>query len=161
MEKKNENMQEVMDLLLEELYSRISTRTIGDVKYDISRYCKVDCTDEYDDFSISEFLILYKIAYLESHNLIDEETSTTLKFLFAKKSRIEKDYGELAIKGLSRLTPEEKVQMQNLYEELIQIEAIFKTHHLISDEEELLDTLVARLNQREENKEDNITPTQK
>ena len=153
---------ELMQMLLTNLETYAATHTIADAKKDASNY-GIDYPEVesfYDDDTISKFIIELKISYLNYKRIIPWKVASELEDLANKKWVIEKEFTVLAKKGFDKLTPKERTKMNLLYQKLMDIDTVLKSYHLLPTSEELLETLITRLEHADYSKS-SLDPVQK
>ena len=156
-----QEMEQVLNMLATNLETSITTRTIKDAKKEASNAGnEVAKVTTYDDNTISYFIIWFKINSMERRGIINYSEACDLRGKAIAKERNEKEFEELAKKGITKLTPKERAKMNQLYQELMDIETVLKSYHLIPTAEELIDTLVTRMEKADYN-ESSLKPVQK
>ncbi len=144
---KNLEMQGVMDLLVDSLHLKLNETKIGEVKQSVAKTLPVeDTSKKYDKNSISDFLTLYKLEYLEEHKLLDEETIRSLRELFHKRTLLEGAFEELSLMSLSINDPSLAIRMSEVFTEMNEINAIFQAYHIDFTTEGLESMLLSELN---------------
>ena len=144
---KNLEMQGVMNLLVGSLHLKLNETKIGEVKHSVAKKIPVeDTSKKYDKNSISDFLTLYKLEYLEEHKLLDEETIRSLRELFHKRELLEGAFNELSLMRLSTEDPSIDTRMSEVFTEMNEINAIFQAYHIDFTTEGLESMLLSELN---------------
>lgn len=87
----NENMDQILEFLNIYLQSKLAGMKISEMKWDLLHYSyqESDNIEEYDDFKLEEFIILYKIDRLIDLNIINEKIGKKLKDIFYLKKELE------------------------------------------------------------------------
>ena len=139
---------DIMKMLLTNLETQLTTHTVLDAKKaasnlgnDIPR----SNSGLYNDDVLSKFVINFKIDYLDHNKIITWKVASKLRDLVSKKWKDEREFADLAKKGIGKLTPKERAKMNGLYQEMMNIDTVLKSYHLIPTAEELLDTLITRM----------------
>ena len=76
------NEEELLNFLSLHYRVRLESDTIREVKWDTIRFRplgEISKNEEYDELSVKDFLIMYKISRLESLNIIDENKARQLR----------------------------------------------------------------------------------
>jgi len=133
-------MQQILDLIISSLMVKARTKKIGDVIKDHMGFHNVDCTNEYDNYTVEQFLVLFKIDYLEYLKVIDEETSVSLKNLYLYRLELNRKMGDIAYKNMYEESIINKNKIQTLYEKVLKIDQLLSKYHLLinNDDYEML-----------------------
>ena len=131
-------MGQILDLIISSLKCRAQITKIGDVIWDHMRSHNVECTDEYNDFTIEEFLVLFKIDYLSNLDIIDKETAESLKKLFMLKLKLEDKLGELTRHELYEEDKVDKEVVNNVLSQIFKIENLLKKYGLVFEDDDYL-----------------------
>ena len=89
-------MKQILDLIISSFKCETEVTRISDVIWEHMHSHYVECTNEYNDYTIEQFLVLFKIKYLKDVEIIDECTADSLEKLFSLKIKLENKLGELA-----------------------------------------------------------------
>lgn len=140
----DKRMQDVLDLLINDMRIKIYSYSIGDVIYETTRNSIVNCTNEYNNYKIYEFLALYKIKYLEESGIIEHKIAEKLYMLVLEKIRITQELSNIFIKEVynEEMNDNEKQQKDFLVKQYTEIEMILKQYHLLMTEEEILNMFI-------------------
>ena len=131
-------MGQILDLIISSLKCRGEVMRIGDVIYDHMRSHIVDCTDEYNDYTIEEFLVLFKIKYLENIEKIDKDTAESLEKLFLLKLKLEDKLGELTRHELYEKNKVDEEVVNNVFVELHKIDNVLEKYGLVFEDDDYL-----------------------
>ena len=131
-------MGQILDLIISSLKCRGEVMRIGDVIYDHMRSHIVDCTDEYNDYTIEEFLVLFKIKYLENIEKIDKDTAESLEKLFLLKLKLEDKLGELTRHELYEKNKVDEEVVNNVFVELHKIDNVLEKYGLVLHDDDYL-----------------------
>ena len=88
-------MEQILELIISSFSARAEITRIGDVIWDHMHFHNVECTDEYNDLTISKFLALFKVRYLNNLGIINENTAKSLENLLSLKNKLDTKLGEL------------------------------------------------------------------
>ena len=110
---------ELLCMLATNLETYTTSHTIGDAKKDTTSLGNDVPSNSscYNDDTLSQFLIEYKIDYLHEKHIIPWKVASELKDLTKNKFKNEEAFVALAKKGFKKLTPKERAKMNQLYQE--------------------------------------------
>ena len=131
-------MGQILDLIISSLKCRAQITRIGDVIWDHMHSHNVECTDEYNDFTIEEFLVLYKIKYLSNLDIIDKETAESLEKLFMLKLKLENKLGELTRHELYEDGTVDDEVVNKVLSQIFKIEDLLKKYDLVFEDDDYL-----------------------
>ena len=123
----------VLDLIKSELNIGFLGEKIGDARWAYERYVPVEITNEYDNYTILDYLIIYMIKRLYKLNKISESQKKSLIDLFNIKRQLEKNFDgsdaiydkiteieqELAKFGLIPVDGEDEFRIEDIIDKLI------------------------------------------
>lgn len=123
----------VLDLINSELNIGFLEKKIGDARWEYERYAPVEITSRYDNYTILDYLVLYKINRMFQLGKISESQRDLLTNLFNIKRQLEKKfYGsnaiydkiteieqELAKFGLIPVDGEDEFRIEDIIDKLI------------------------------------------
>lgn len=89
----------IFDLINSELNIGFLEKKIGDARYKYERYVPVEITNEYDNYTILDYLVLYKINRMFQLGKISESQRDLLINLFNLKMELEKKYNDCLLGG--------------------------------------------------------------
>ncbi len=153
-------MEQILELIINLIQGKSRTTKIGDIVWEQRNSHNVKCTNEYNDYTIEQFLIFFKINYLNNLAIIDDETKDSLERLYKIRIALNRKMGELAYKDLYNDVKNNDKAIETLYKDLDKIDSILDKYHLLirsDDIETMFFTLVENnnyqdLNNREEMK---------
>ncbi len=131
-------MGQILDLIISSLKCRAEITRIGDVIWDHMHSHNVECTNEYNDYTIAEFLVLFKIDYLKNIEIIDNDTAMSLENLFALKLKLEDKLGELTRHELYEEGKVDNEVVNNVLSNIYKIEEVLKKFGLIFENDDYL-----------------------
>ena len=131
-------MEQILELIISSLKSRSEITRIGDVIWDHMHFHNVECTNEYNDYTIEEFLVLFKIKYLENIEKIDKDTAESLEKLFLLKLKLEDKIGELTRRELYEHDKVNEDDVNNVFTELHKIDNVLEKYGLIFHDDDYL-----------------------
>ena len=108
--------ERILSLMDEYLKREFVYRKVGSIKRDTIRYAPVDIVlrNEYDQLTIKDFLILYKIDRLESLKIINETIAKHLRDLFYLRLELGKKIGTIALHDKTEKNNEDKTSKKQL-----------------------------------------------
>ena len=89
----------VLDLINSELNTGLLGKKIGDARWEYERSVPVEITSRYDNYTILDYLVLYKINRMFKLGKISERQRDLLINLFNLKMELEKKYNECFLGG--------------------------------------------------------------
>ena len=136
-------MEEILGIILTSLKSKIEVTRISEVLWDCMHSYSVECTHEYNDYTVEEFLVLYKIKYLKSLGIIDNETTESLEDLFSLKQTLENKLGELTRHELYEKGMVDEKAVDNVLLGLEKIEEVLNKYGIVFEEDDYLRMFLA------------------
>ena len=133
-----EEEQQLLEFISNYFKAQFNSKSIKDIKWDAFRegpIGEVADFDEYDNISVSDFLILYKINRLKELNIITCEKENYLMNLFNYKLILEDRLGEILAKearegGLDNSEELYKKEKNAIYEKWSVIDDELRKYHL-------------------------------
>lgn len=110
----------------------LSTREVGDLRWDYGHYASVPDNDTYDKLSIVEFYNYYKINRLEELGLITLEEKEKLINLYSSYLEINKKIGEESYKRMIDNTYESN-SLEELHRKSFELEKLLMEHYINVD----------------------------
>lgn len=136
-------MEQILDLIISSLKCRTEVTRISDVIWEHMRSHYVECTNEYNNYTIEEFLILFKIKYLKDIKMIDDCTADSLEKLFSSKIILENKLGELIRHERYEDGKVDDEDVKNVLFRLNKIEDVFKKYGLVFENNDYLKMFLA------------------
>lgn len=124
-------MEQIFELITSSLLNNARNKKIGDVIKENEGKHNYPCTNEYDSYTIEQFIVLYKIKYLNYLAIIDDETTKTLEKLYLYRIELNRRMGDLAYKDLLKSTKKNEQTIQSLYEKVRKIDLVLDKYHLL------------------------------
>lgn len=132
-----------MDNRIEKIFEMLNTGfneenkdiTIGKVHEEMFiKYWWMECPEEYKDYTIRDFLALYKLEYLEDHKILEMEVIEKLRELVYKLHEYEQEYHNL----YKEIIDEESRKRANfLIEQINGIRDLLEEYNLVNNSDEL------------------------
>ena len=124
-------MEQIFELLTNSLMVDARNKKIGDVIKENEGKHNYPCTNEYDSYTIEQFIVLYKIKYLNYLAIIDDETTKTLEKLYLYRIELNRRMGDLAYNDLLKDNKKNEQKIQSLYEKVRKIDFVLDKYHLL------------------------------
>lgn len=124
-------MEQIFELLTNSLMVDARNKKIGDVIKENEGKHNYPCTNEYDSYTIEQFIVLYKIKYLNYLAIIDDETAKTLEKLYLYRIELNRRMGDLAYNDLLKDNKKNEQKIQSLYEKVRKIDFVLDKYHLL------------------------------
>ena len=124
-------MQQILELITSSLMVSARSKKIGDVIWEHMRSHNVECTNEYNNYTVEQFLVLFKIKYLRYLDVINEETYKSLEKLYLMRIELNRRMGEIAYKDLFDEKKKNQNKIQALYTKVLKIDEILNRYHLL------------------------------
>ena len=130
-------MEQILELIISSLQGKSRVTKIGDIVWEQRNSHNVECTNEYNNYTIEQFLVLFKIKYLNNLAIIDDETKDSLEKLYKMRIELNRRMGELAYKDLYGETKSNHETIESLYKNLDKIDRVLDKYHLLTRDDDL------------------------
>lgn len=124
-------MEQIFELITSSLLNNARNKKIGEVIKENEGKHNYPCTNEYDSYTIEQFIVLYKIKYLNYLAIIDDETTKTLEKLYLYRIELNRSMGDLAYEDLLKDNKKNEQKIKSLYEEVNKIDLVLNKYHLL------------------------------
>ena len=133
-------MEQILELIIISLKKTSTSKKIGDIIFEQKDLHNYPCTNEYDNYTIEQFLVLFRISYLKYLNIIDEETSKLLEGLYLLRMDLNRRMGDIAYKNLYDKNERDQEKIDSLYNGVQKIDEVLNKFHLLApcEDSELL-----------------------
>lgn len=133
--------EELINMIGEYLCIYFSTETIGNLKYNIGHYSKVPNIRKYDELTIGQLFVFYKIDRLEALDIITKDLANNLRQLYDLYLTINEKIGEEACKEIWNNDKQQNDILQTLHNKSDQIEFLLRRYHLVINETHLFNMM--------------------
>lgn len=124
-------MEQIFELITSSLLNNARNKKIGEVIKENEGKHNYPCTNEYDSYTIEQFIVLYKIKYLNYLAIIDDETTKTLEKLYLYRIELNRSMGDLAYEDLLKDNKKNEQKIKSLYEKVNKIDLVLNKYHLL------------------------------
>ena len=124
-------MEQIFELITSSLLNNARNKKIGEVIKENEGKHNYPCTNEYDCYTIEQFIVLYKIKYLNYLAIIDDETTKTLEKLYLYRIELNRSMGDLAYEDLLKDNKKNEQKIKSLYEKVNKIDLVLNKYHLL------------------------------
>ncbi len=124
-------MEQIFELITSSLLNNARSKKIGEVIKENEGKHNYPCTNEYDSYTIEQFIVLYKIKYLNYLSIIDDETAKTLEKLYLYRIELNRRMGDLAYEDLLKDNKKNEQKIKSLYEKVNKIDLVLNKYHLL------------------------------
>ena len=124
-------MEQIFELITSSLLNNARNKKIGEVIKENEGKHNYPCTNEYDSYTIEQFIVLYKIKYLNYLAIIDDETAKTLEKLYLYRIELNRSMGDLAYEDLLKSNKKNEQKIRSLYEKVNKIDLVLNKYHLL------------------------------
>ena len=124
-------MEQIFELITSSLLNNARNKKIGEVIKENEGKHNYPCTNEYDSYTIEQFIVLYKIKYLNYLAIIDDETTKTLEKLYLYRIELNRSMGDLAYEDLLKDNKKNELKIKSLYEKVNKIDLVLNKYHLL------------------------------
>ena len=138
-------MEQILELIISSFSARAEITRIGDVIWDHMHFHNVECTDEYNDLTISKFLALFKVRYLNNLGIINENTAKSLENLLSLKNKLDTKLGELLRHKLYEENNVDEKDIDLVISQIERIDVILKKYNLLFDENNSLNMFLTSI----------------
>lgn len=132
----NSKMEQILELIINSFKETSKSKKIGDVIKENKDLHNYPCTNEYDNYTIEQFLVLFKISYLNYLAIIDDETSKSLEKLYFYRIELNRRMGDLAYKNLYDKSIIDREKIESLYDKLQKVDLVLNKYHLLVQNDE-------------------------
>ena len=124
-------MEQIFELITSSLLNNARNKKIGEVIKENEGKHNYPCTNEYDSYTIEQFIVLYKIKYLNYLAIIDDETTKTLEKLYLYRIELNRSMGDLAYEDLLKDNKKNEQKIKSLYEKVNKMDLVLNKYHLL------------------------------
>ena len=124
-------MEQIFELITSSLLNKARNKKIGEVIKENEGKHNYPCTNEYDSYTIEQFIVLYKIKYLNYLAIIDDETTKTLEKLYLYRIELNRSMGDLAYEDLLKDNKKNEQKIKSLYEKVNKMDLVLNKYHLL------------------------------
>ena len=135
------SMKDIFSELSFNLKSYFMIKRVGDITSFVEHSAPVKCTKKFDNYTVEDFLIIYKINRLLELGIISDKKAKLLNDLYNMKLRIREYIADEFYKNLDNFgTIKNNLKIDKLNEQLNEINKILIEYHLTLEDFELKNT---------------------